>query len=245
MTQITQEQAWIIVRQFAREIGEQLADQNLAVVLIGSLAAGTYRPGRSDIDTAIITRNAVTNAGIVAALAQSYWTNYHVPKGFGAVVLHEQELYPPYEPTRGLVKEVLRLKQQGIVLCGHYDLKAIPEPSEQDFRADARIFYPWLRANYVAQRPEVARTVDATINTLLEELRLYIWDRDKTYLFDKRVVIPRFLTLCAEPKYRKALQQLQAYFHDDEASMNLSLAEKTLQSLSRYVRDAVPWSRNP
>lgn len=105
---IMTEQAWEIARQSAREAAAQLGDQLRAVILIGSLAEGAYRPGRSDIDTALIVRDAVTRAGAVRDLAQHFQTCYRVPKSFGAVVIRERELHPPYDPERGLVKEILR-----------------------------------------------------------------------------------------------------------------------------------------
>lgn len=141
---ITQECAWTIVRQFAGDVGKQLDDDVLAVVLIGSLATGAYLPGRSDIDTAVVIRDdaAVEVARSTRALAEHYRMLYHIPKDFGAVVIRERELIAPFDPERGLASEVLRLKQQGMVLWGEYNLRALPAPSAADIRAEVRVFYP-------------------------------------------------------------------------------------------------------
>jgi hypothetical protein len=242
---ITMEQAWTIARQFAREVGEQLGDHARAVVAIGSLATEAYRPGRSDIDTALIVRDTTPPTHRLQALAQQYRIWHGIPKDFGAVVVRERELRPPYDPKRGLVKEMLRLKRQGIVLWGSYDLRALPEPSAADFRADARAFYPWLRAHYIDRRPEAERTVDAVVNTIIEELRLYSWDRQGELILDKRAVLPRFLSLTPAAPAREALTAMQAYLAADGALDDVAAAEATLRDLSQFVRHAVPWSNPP
>jgi len=69
---IAPEQAWTIAHRFAREAGEQLRDHVRAVVVIGSPATEAYRPGRGDIDTAIIVRDTTPPTHHVQALAQRY-----------------------------------------------------------------------------------------------------------------------------------------------------------------------------
>lgn len=196
MAAITAEHARALATQFAQEVTRAYGDEVRAIALIGSLAAGSYRPGRSDIDTAVIVRDGASPGDAIRAIARRYAARHQIPKGFGAVVIAERALHPPYDPDRGLAREVLRLRRQGVILQGRYDLRALPEPSAADLRADARTFYPWLRANYIDRRP-VARTVDAVVDTIVEELRLYVWDRlgspgrSPLRQGDGRAVLPR------------------------------------------------------
>ena len=61
-----------------------------------------YRPGQSDIDTAIITACDRKEVSVmdkeIEGIADRYWKEYDVPKGFGAIVFAEEQLYPPYVP---------------------------------------------------------------------------------------------------------------------------------------------------
>jgi len=59
-------------------------------------------------------------------------------------------------------------------------------------KAYARIFYPWLRTNYIDNRPLEARTVDGIVNTLLYELRLFLWDVQNEYVFSEVDVLRKF-----------------------------------------------------
>jgi hypothetical protein len=79
------------------------------------------------------------------------------------------------------------------LIHGTYDVSQIPEPTRDDFLAYARLFYSWLRKNYIDSRPEEARTIDATVNTLLYEMRLLIWYEVLEYVLDKRKIVPLFV----------------------------------------------------
>lgn len=59
---ISKDRAWEIAREFS-EIAkrEDVDDSILGVYVIGSLGAGEYIPGRSDIDTALPDRFGVTD----------------------------------------------------------------------------------------------------------------------------------------------------------------------------------------
>ena len=56
--------------------------------------------GQSDIDTIIITSHKRENLKIyrkeIRKLADSYQEKCNVPKGFGAILLAEEQLYPLY-----------------------------------------------------------------------------------------------------------------------------------------------------
>ena len=59
---IHKDQAWAIARTFAEDAANLLRQGLLAVYVIGSLAGGNYRPGRSDIDTLLIVSSGSTTS---------------------------------------------------------------------------------------------------------------------------------------------------------------------------------------
>ncbi len=87
---ISYEEALKIAAQFGREVEALFPGKIAAVFAIGSLGSDYYRPGQSDIDTAVITGfSRKDNAAVtekIEKIADSYQKRYHVPKGFGAVV---------------------------------------------------------------------------------------------------------------------------------------------------------------
>lgn len=113
---IKYEQAIIIAKEFAEEVQNMLKDNLLAVFAIGSLGSDYYRPGQSDIDTIIITSLKRENLKIyrkdIRKLADSYQKKYDVPKGFGAILLAKEQLYPPYKYDEELILEIYRIKKQ-------------------------------------------------------------------------------------------------------------------------------------
>ncbi len=212
--------------------------------VIGSLAGGSYRPGRSDIDTLPVVKSSCTSSdeNAVESLRKKVRSTYEL-KDFGAIVVREDKLVPPYDPTEELVPEILRLKRQGVLIRGTHDLTRVPDPTREDFIAYARVFYPWLRT-LIDQRPQEYRTVDATVNTILYELRLLVWDRTGDYILDKREIIPAVFALGHSPLTCQALEKVQRYLLDGEP-LSLEEAEQELQVVSKYVRAQVPWSVPP
>lgn len=99
---ISYEKAIDITKQFANIVRDLLKDKLLAVFAIGSLGSDYYRPGQSDIDTIIITSLKREELKIyrkdIRKIADNYQEKYNVPKGFGAILLAEEQLYPPYIP---------------------------------------------------------------------------------------------------------------------------------------------------
>ena len=121
---ITYDEAIRIAQEFAKEVADTFPGNILAVFAIGSLGSDYYRPGQSDIDTAIITncgrQDVAKVEREVARLQDRYWKDYQVPKGFGAIVFAEEQLYPPYVAEEELILEILRLKTQSKLLYGAY-----------------------------------------------------------------------------------------------------------------------------
>lgn len=240
---ISEQQAWSTARALASEIAVRVGDMLKAVCVIGSLAGGGYRPGRSDIDTvAIVCDDGLRETDArIQALAGEFRKRTGVSKEIGVVVVAESKLRPPYNPKEELVPEILRLRHQGIVVYGEYDLNSIPDPTPADFVAYAKVFYPWLRA-IIDERPQEYRNLEATVNTLLYEIRLWLWDAMGDYVFDKRQVISAFLGRARSLPFSAELSRLEEYLLSDESPITLDQAEQLLQSVSHYVRRAVPWS---
>ena len=113
----------------------------------------------------------------------------------------------------------------------------------QDFVAYARVFYPWLRTR-VEQRLEPYRSVAAAVNTILYELRLFIWDRAGDYVLDKPGVIPAALDLECGALPREAFQVLQQYIVGN-GPLSPEEVEPELRAVSEYVREQVSWSVPP
>ena len=98
---ISEAQAWEIAREFATEATSQDVNRYiLGIFMIGSLAAKQYRPGWSDIDTVIVARNSISDEfrASLKEMRASYQSQYGIPKGFGGIILREQDLKPPYDP---------------------------------------------------------------------------------------------------------------------------------------------------
>ena len=232
---ISEARAWEIAREFAAEATSQDVNSYiLGIFMIGSLAAKQYHPGRSDIDTVIVARNSISE-GFRARLKEmraSYQSKYGIPKGFGGIVLREQDLKPPYDPEKELVPEIYRLLQQGKLLWGEYDLSDIPMPSRDDFRAYAKVFYTWLRG---LKGPDRERTIVATANRILIEIRLFIWDRTDAFILNKRELIPIFLETEYGEHYRDALRDVHEYVLGNVQLHDLDSLERLLEDITDLV----------
>ena len=75
---IGEEQAWAIADEFAAEVAVALGDNLLSLVVIGSLSAGYYRSGVSDIDTVVVVSADARPAAepLVERLREEYRVRY-------------------------------------------------------------------------------------------------------------------------------------------------------------------------
>ena len=236
---ISEVHAWEIAREFATEATSQDVNRYiLGIFMIGSLAAKQYRPGWSDIDTVIVARNSISEAfrARLKEMRASYQSKYGIPKGFGGIILREQDLKPPYDPEKELVPEISRLLQQGKPIWGEYDLSDIPTPSRDDFRAYAKVFYTWLRS---LDRSDRERTIVATVNRMLIEIRLFIWDRTDNFILNKRELIPIFLKTEHGEHYRDALRDVHEYVLGNVQLHDLEPLERLLEDITDLVAEEV------
>ncbi|MEA4822774.1 MAG: nucleotidyltransferase domain-containing protein [Clostridiaceae bacterium] len=187
-----------IAECFSREIACKFGNQIIAVYAIGSLASDYYRPGQSDIDTAVITNCTRNNlqplSSEIENIADTYWDKYNVPKGFGAIVFADEQLYPPYIKNEELILEILRLKTQSRLLYGYYDVDAIPTPTKHDIIEDACAFQKWADEEKVRNPNFKIDSIQTFVNSSLIALKRYLMIKHGIIEFNKFKVIDLYLT---------------------------------------------------
>lgn len=235
---ISEDLAWTIAREFADAVAMALGEHLRAVVVIGSLGGRTYRPGTSDIDTVVVVDDGsdASDEAAVEEIRKRTQSVHAVPKDFGVVLLRERELRPPFTPESEIVNEIIRLKRQGVVIHGELDLAAIPEPTESEIRESERLFYGWLRANYVETRPADERTTDAIVNTILLELRLFVRTATRDHVLDKRLMVDAFLAIPGMSAWQSRLQPIREYVTNGRMSLSLDELDGVLRDVSRFVQ---------
>lgn len=195
-SEISEAQALEIVQEFLVDILSDSEDV-LSLYVIGSLGGGYYRPGQSDIDTIVIVRdNAVVTQEIIDQIAEDYQQKYHVPKGFGAVLVHESELSPPYTKSETeefeFTVELARLKIQGKPIYGSIQLEDIKMPARSDFIKDALIMEHWFHKEFGYPMFDKLQTVGC-VNSILGILRRYLMIEKNIFEFNKFKTIEAYL----------------------------------------------------
>lgn len=231
---ISKDRAWEIAGEFcelARQ--EDLEDSILGIFVIGSLGADEYIPGRSDIDTALVTRDFVSRdlRDRLRAIRTELVKAYGIPKDFGGIILPETDLFPPYDPEKELVPEIYRLLKQGKCIWGNFDLSTVPLPARSDFRAWARVFHTWLRSD----RPDAEHSVVAAVNRTLIEIRLLLWDKTGSFILNKRELIPIFLQSDYSEGFRDELEEIQEYVLGHEDRQDLEYLEGLMKRITELV----------
>lgn len=239
MKQIFLKDAIDIAKKFAEEIVRIYPD-TLAVYAIGSIGGGYYRPGQSDIDTVVIMdcTRAQANDRITAveAVADRYWKEYSVPKGFGAIVLGKEQLMPPYIPEEELVMEIIRLKAQNMLVYGAFDLDAIPMPNRQAIIDAENAFEDWRAAE--GNTPPEMMTRQMTVNSILILLKRWLLLEKGIIEFNKFNVVGEYLK--NDPPYvnEHYLNAVDGYLYDKDISDDLLLEmslwhEQLLKDMNR------------
>lgn len=221
-----------IAETFANEIVQKYPDRILAVYAIGSLGSDYYRPGQSDIDTAVITNfpreEIPERTREIEAIADTYYEKYDVPKGFGAIVFSEAQLYPPYDAAEELVLEILRLKVQSKPVWGYYDIEKIPVPDKQALVDDAVQFQSWLD-----QAREKGFEIDSPVrlcNSLLILLKRYLLLRYGIVEFNKFKVIKTYLSHQPPMVNDKVLAYVDAWINGQAPEVS----DEELQSMAAW-----------
>ena len=193
---ISEAKALDIVWEFLSEL-LSLSSDVLSLYVIGSLGGGYYRPGQSDIDTVVIVRDsaAVTQLD-VENLADKYQEKYSVPKGFGAILVHESELSPPYTKSETeefeFTVEIARLKVQGKPIYGAIKLEEIMLPTKEHFIKDALIMENWFHKEFgYPMFDKLGMT--GCVNSILGILRRYLIIEKNIFEFNKFRTIDVYL----------------------------------------------------
>lgn len=219
-----------IARGFAADIAA--VHPVRAVFAIGSLGGGYYRPGQSDIDTAVIlncTRGeAALHEAAIEKVAAQYRDQYNVPKDFGAVVLSVEQLFPPYVPEEELVLEIMRIKLQGLLLYGELDPADIPMPDMDAAKACENAFEDWRAGGFHVPPEEMTRTM--TVNSILLLVRRYLMLERGITEFDKRKMIPIYLASQPPMVNMHCLEAVENCLKNGEAAID----DRTLLEMSLW-----------
>lgn len=189
---ISYEEAIKIAEKFAKEIADIFPGKIEAVFAIGSLGSDYYRPGQSDIDTAVITRFTRSEMPEIERrideIADRYWNEYNIPKGFGAISFAREQLYPPYVKEEELIQEILRLKCQSRLIYGDFDVRDIPTPDKEAIWNDILAFQEWSDS-----QPPLVHSRQSFTNSTLIALKRYLLLKYDIVEFNKFKVINLYL----------------------------------------------------
>ncbi len=231
---ISYEKAICIAKCFAQEITQKYQDQIRAVFAIGSLGSDYYRPGQSDIDTAIITTHTretvIPIQEDIEKTADQYWIKFQVPKGFGAIVFAEEQLYPPYIKNEELILEILRLKTQNKLLYGDYNVNDIPMPDKQAIIEDAKSFQEWADAEKIKNPEFGIASMQMFVNSTLIALKRYLLIQCGIIEFNKFKVIDLYLNNNPPAVNEEAFYLIQSYLHNEA----IEVKEEQFQSLVEW-----------
>lgn len=236
--EISEARALGIVREFLAEI-RSVSNDILALYVIGSLGGGYYRPGQSDIDTVVIIRDgAAITQEQTDEIAEKYRQKYNVPKGFGAILICESELSPPYTKSETdefeFTVEIARLKVQGKPIYGSIELDSIKMPEKSDFIRDAFIMEAWFNREFGYPMFDRLQTA-ACVNSILGILRRYLMIEKNIFEFNKFKTIDAYLQNDPPITNAQAFELIRRYLNGEaeESQENLQI----LQACGIELRD--------
>lgn len=240
---ISEDQAWEIAHTFAAESHEVLGTYLIAVVVVGSLPAGGYIPGRSDIDLIVVASDRCPDGLLsqIKEVANHYWMKYRFRKGFGGYAIRESDLRPPFDMLRELAFEILQLKQQGRVISGHFNLTAIPEPSQKHMKRSLIALVRDILGAWERAYPAPVDVNDALVNNILYWLRIFIWDRTGEYILSKKNVLAAFSNLSGTGFLLELLAPIRPYF-DGRADCPGEVVH-ICREVETFVLANVSWAR--
>ncbi len=79
-------------------------------------------------------------------------------------------------------------------------------------------------------------TVNAIVNTLLEEVKLAVWEKSGEMILDKPFLMPRFHQACTNTGFTDELASVQRYVAGVESGPEPDVVYETLRRVSAYVR---------
>lgn len=157
------------LQRYVTALREGLPADVMAVLLTGSLATGSYLPGR-DIDQVTILRDdapAGVEQAAAAALSASLAGDYVVH--VAPIIYRRGQLERPWctewdlrAESRHLVtvpEELLRLHDHGQTIFGRLDIAALPLPTREEILAYQQRWQEWNR-RYQSIHPEYTAVVE-------------------------------------------------------------------------------------
>ena len=144
---MNEEQAWTLLHEFAREASSIDPSRIKAIIAIGSLPGGYYRQGQSDLDVVIIMADANQASGLaktnfltaIRETTSKFQSCCDEETKLEAVLVRESELSATN--AEGFLANPqlnVRLKVQGHILFGGYDLGLVPMPLPHDLLNEFR-----------------------------------------------------------------------------------------------------------
>ena len=144
---MNEEQAWTLLHEFAREASSIDPSRIKAIIAIGSLPGGYYRQGQSDLDVVIIMADADQASGLaktnfltaIRETTSKFQSCCDEETKLEAILVRESELSATN--AEGFLTNPqlnARLKVQGHILFGGYDLGLVPMPSPRDLLNEFR-----------------------------------------------------------------------------------------------------------
>lgn len=243
---ITYEQAILITKSFANDVRDLIKDKLLAVFAIGSLGSDYYRPGQSDIDTIIITRLKREELKIyrkdIRKLADAYQEKYNVPKGFGAILLSEEQLYPPYIAEEELILELYRLKLQSKLIYGEYNILNIPNPTKIDIIQDAKAFEKWRQEEHQNNPDFKINNNIMLINSTLMMLKRYLMIKCDIIEFNKFKVIDLYIKNYPPYVDEELFEFIEKSLHNEDTEIERDVFDRFVQihdRLTMIINDIV------
>lgn len=237
---ISYEQAISIAKQFANNVRDLLKDKLLAVFAIGSLGSDYYRPGQSDIDTIIITSLTREELKLyrkdIRKLADSYQEKYNVPKGFGAILLAKEQLFPPYNYDEELILEIFRIKKQSRLIFGHYDIRTIPFPSKKDIIKDALAFENWRQEEHKKNPDFKINNNIMLVNSTLMMLKRYLMIKWDIMEFNKFKVVDLYMNNYPPYIDEKLFEFIEKSLHDENCEIDNDTFEEFVHSHDELTR---------
>ena len=144
---MNEEQAWTLLHKFAGEASSIDPPRVKAIIAIGSLPGGYYRQGQSDLDVVILTADADQALGLdktnfltaISETVKKFQSCCDEETKLEAILVSVSDLSATNAEGLLLNPQLnARLKVQGHILIGGYDLGQVPMPSPRDLLNEFR-----------------------------------------------------------------------------------------------------------
>jgi len=241
-----------MLNQYATQVVADLGESVSAILLVGSLATGSYIPGPGDIDQITILEDSAPERAEVQVLQliNETMSSFDGAINMATVVYRQHDLERPWttqwnlQPeTKHLVtvpEELLRIHDHAQVLYSHlFDLSTLPVPNTDEMLGYMKRWKKWNDAyqrNHPAPDPMPVRLLVQTI------LSRAIWDyyfATGRTCFNKHEIAARISREVPEYRFQTGL--------DAATNVRLSLFEctsdDTKEVLTTCYKDMVKWSR--